>query len=160
MATSKPRVQVTLDPSDHAILKRHCELTGRTMSSFFAETLSVSADGLSTVNKLMEIASDMDSEAKAMAEDVLDHGIHQLAKYPALFELITSSAGRNVSHARVAPAASVRDMRPAEENADSGQPAPFPLTRGSVKKKVSDNPPKPLTKKSLFLASSNNFGGK
>jgi hypothetical protein len=125
------------------------------MSSFLAETLAVSADGLLTVNKLLEIASSMDDEAKAMAEDVLDHGIHQLAKYPALLDLVAST-GRN--DARVAPAASV--MRPVEENSNSGQVTPLPLTRGSVKNKVSDNPPIPLTKKSLFLASSNPARGK
>ena len=100
MATSKPRVQVTLDQDVYDVIKSHASLTGSTMSGFISSAMEQAAPQLSALNKVLLMADQLSADAKAafMAEWAAGS-----ADLTALLKEYTPS---DDAIARVAPAAS------------------------------------------------------
>lgn len=76
MPTLKPRVQVTLEPSTHAVIERLALLQGRTRGSVIAELLDSIAPSLGRTVALMEAALEAPNDVKRGLRAMVE-GIHQ-----------------------------------------------------------------------------------
>lgn len=89
MATKKPRSMITLEPEDHAILKRLAEIQGVSLSSIVAELIHDVAPTLMTIIAAIEeakaAASSLTPEAKARLLAKLENKENEAEK--ALVEL-------------------------------------------------------------------------
>ena len=65
MATEKPRITITLEPEQHAVLRRLAELQGGSMSRIVSEFLGEVTPILSQVADALELAQRASSDARA-----------------------------------------------------------------------------------------------
>ena len=76
MPTIKPRVQVTLEPSTHEVIKRLAELQGRSRGSIIAELLDEVGPALTRTVALLEAAAaapeQVRSGLRSVVEDIHD----------------------------------------------------------------------------------------
>lgn len=76
MATTKPRVAVTLDEHTHSVIARLAELQGRSRGSVIAELLDEVAPTLGRTVALLEAAASAPEQVKAGLRAVVE-GVHQ-----------------------------------------------------------------------------------
>lgn len=65
MATEKPRITITLEPEQHAVLRRLADLQGGSMSRIVSEFLGEVTPILSQVADSLELAKQASAEARA-----------------------------------------------------------------------------------------------
>lgn len=89
MATKKPRAMITLEPEDHAVLKRLAEIQGVSLSSIVADLIHEVTPTLMTIITAIEeakaAAQSLNPEAKARLLAKLDNKESEAEK--ALIEL-------------------------------------------------------------------------
>lgn len=76
MPTNKPRVQVTLEPYTHDVIKRLADLQGRTRGSVISELLDSVAPSLTKTVALLEAAFAAPESIKQGMRSVVE-GVHQ-----------------------------------------------------------------------------------
>lgn len=68
MPTNKPRITVTLEPDVYMALAEFCDLSGRSMSSFLAESASEAMPVLTKLIPAFKLARQIDSHSVATAQ--------------------------------------------------------------------------------------------
>ena len=68
--TNKPRITVTITPEVHALLRRMCELTGNSQSSFVGELLAQSVPVFSRMVEGLEAAERLRGEALRAPDEI------------------------------------------------------------------------------------------
>lgn len=113
MPTTKPRVQVTLEPSTHAVIDRLAALQGCSRGAVISELIDAVAPALGRTVALLEAAAEAPNQVKAGLLSVVQ-GVHS--------ELVAVS-GDSIAQ---------MDWLLGEFQGASGEgPTPVPVTRGS-----------------------------
>ena len=132
MPTSKPRVQVTLEPATHEVIDRFARLQGRTRGAVIAELFDSIAPSLTRTVALLEAAF----EAPEQVKDGLRSMVESLHS-----EVVAVSGD----------ASSQLDMLLGQVEAlPDREPTPVPVTRGSG----TDSTPTPKKRKNPGKGSS------
>lgn len=100
MATEKPRITITLEPEQHAVLRRLAELQGGSMSRIVSEFLGEVTPILSQVADSLELAQRALSDARAKfvrAAEEAEEELRPLAEFTRnQFDLFSAQIGRLV----------------------------------------------------------------
>lgn len=100
MATEKPRITITLEPEQHAVLRRLAELQGGSMSRIVSEFLGEVTPILSQVADVLELAQRASSDARAKfvrAAEEAEEELRPLAEFTRnQFDLFSAQIGRLV----------------------------------------------------------------
>lgn len=100
MATEKPRITITLEPEQHAVLRRLAELQGGSMSRIVSEFLGEVTPILSQVADALELAQRASSDARAKfvrAAEEAEEELRPLAEFTRnQFDLFSAQIGRLV----------------------------------------------------------------
>ncbi len=78
MPTVKPRVQITLEPSTHAVIERFARLQGRTRGAVIADMLDSVAPSLTRTIALIEAAQEAPEQVKAGMRRAVEHAHGEL----------------------------------------------------------------------------------
>ena len=114
MPTTKPRVQVTLEPETHAVIERFAQLQGRSRGGVISELLDSINPALIRTVALLEAASAAPDKVKSGLKSVVE-GIHS--------ELLSASGESSKQLDMILDLIEQRD--------DDQQSDPHVVTRGS-----------------------------
>lgn len=134
MATTKPRVAVTLDEHTHAVIARLAELQGRTRGSVIAELLDEVAPVLGRTVALLEAAAAAPEQVKAGLRSVVE-GVHRdLVKVAGdsvgQLDMLLAVAGKQVDGETGLQGDGETGLQGSEGSAEGGA-NPHVVTRGS-----------------------------
>lgn len=100
MATEKPRITITLEPEQHAVLKRLAELQGGSMSRIVSEFLGEATPILAQVADSLETAQRASADARAKfvrAAEEAEKELRPLAEFARnQFDLFSAQLNRLV----------------------------------------------------------------
>jgi uncharacterized protein (DUF1778 family) len=146
MATTKPRITVTLQPHSYDVIRRLAAAGGETMSKIVGDMLDVAIPSLERVVLVMEQAASMSQEARegmrasfARAEADMAPGLANLIEQRDAFiddvvgaiEPDGKAKKRLTGAGEGAPAATARTAPAAAKKAKKEGSTPVPVTRGS-----------------------------
>lgn len=135
MATSNPRITITLQPAVHAVLKRISELTGTSQSAFVGELLENSMPVFGRMVTVLTMANEAQGKAKEdvragleTAQETIEQQLGLLLEQSELPSELIGEAERirrRRSAGGVAPRSASRGTSESERGASSaGEPAP------------------------------------
>lgn len=137
MPTTKPRVQVTMEPHDHEVIARLAKLQGRTRGAVIADLLHEVTPALARTVALLEAAAAAPEQVKRGLRSVVD-GVHD--------ELV-ATAGHGIAQ---------MDWLLGELQGGAGKGStPVSVTRGSG----TDSTPNPPKKKPIRKGSKPGVSG-
>lgn len=139
MATEKPRITITLEPEQHAVLRRLAELQGGSMSRIVSEFMGEVTPILAQVADALELAQRASSDARAKfvrAAEEAEEELRPLAEFTRnQFDLFSAQIGRIVEEKGQKQAAATDEAgtRPARHGAaGAGGGSPRPVITGAT----------------------------
>lgn len=141
MATEKPRITITLEPNEHAVLQRLAQLQGRSMSGILREFMGEVLPILEKVADALEIAQRASSDARAKfvkAAADAEEELRPLAEFTKnQFDMFAAEMGRLVDGKEQTPAATTDETGPRTARAGTTGGAkggsPRPVITGATK---------------------------
>lgn len=140
MATEKPRITITLEPEQHAVLRRLADLQGGSMSRIVSEFLGEVTPILGQVADALDLAKRASADARAKflraAEDA-EQELRPLADFTRTqFDLFAAEIGRIVEEKEQPPGAAqaATGARAARDGAARGAKVqgPRPVITGAT----------------------------
>ena len=128
MATTKPRINVTLEPHRYALFKRLAALQGVSMSSLIGELLEAVAEPMERVCVVLEAAAKAPEELRTGLREAVDkaeasimpNALSTLEQFDLFLGACEGMTGAATTGGRAADAGAV------------ASPNPRPVTRGST----------------------------
>ncbi len=133
MATNKPRITVTLEEQDYAVLQRLSELQGGSMSRIVSELMSEVTPVLTKVVESLEIAKRAQADVKVNLKKVVDEAEQDLK--PLADQVLNQFDMFNAELSRVAASMPANDgAARARRSSGGGEGAgPQPVITGAMK---------------------------
>lgn len=141
MATEKPRITITLEPEEHAILQRLAKLQGTSMSRILREFMGEVTPILAKVADSLELAKRASSDARAKfvkAAEEAEEGLRPLAEFTRnQFDMFAAEMERLVDAEQAqklgdaSDEAGARTARPGTAEASPGA-GPRPVITGAT----------------------------